>query len=81
MDIFATLSIMDLFATLSIMDLFAILSIRDFFATLSINDFEHNNTQYTSIECHYAECPSYLNVKLSVIMPNVAVLCVTAPLR
>jgi hypothetical protein len=47
----------------------------DSFATFSIND-----TQHTSIECCYAECPDYLNVLLSVIMLNAIMLSVMEPL-
>jgi hypothetical protein len=43
----------------------------DLVTTLSIND-----TQYNSIECHYAECRDYLNVMLSVVMLNVFMLSV-----
>ncbi len=38
--------------------------------TLSI-DIQHNSFEFHYAECCYAECHDYLNVMLSVIMPNV----------
>jgi hypothetical protein len=47
------------------------------------NDIQHNGdsygTQHNSIECHYAECRDYLNVKLSVVRLNGVRLSVIAP--
>jgi hypothetical protein len=56
------------------------LSIMGFVVTLSINYIQHNDTQPTSIECSYAECRDYLNVMLIVIMLNIVILSVVAPL-
>jgi hypothetical protein len=55
------------------------LSIMGSFATHSIKDIQHNHTQHISIDCcyaelHYVQCRDYLNVMLSVIMLNVAML-------
>ncbi len=72
-----TLSIMTFtIMTLSIM-IFRIMTfnIMGLVTTHSINDTQHRHSAY-SIECHYAEfhyaqCRSYLNVMLRVVMLNV----------
>jgi hypothetical protein len=46
------------------------------FETFSVNDIQYNDTQNTSFECHYAECPDYLNAMLSLIMLNFIMLSV-----
>jgi hypothetical protein len=38
---------------------------------LEINFIQYNDTPHTGIECRYAECRNYLNVKLGVVMLNV----------
>ncbi len=32
--------------------------------TLGIDDIQQNATQHNTIECHYAECHTYVNVML-----------------
>ncbi len=50
--------------------------------TLGINDIQHNETQHIpvlSVMLSYAECRDYLNAILSVVMLNVVMQIVVAP--
>ncbi len=50
--------------------------------TLGINDIQHNDTVLSVVVlCHFAECRYNLNVMLSVVMPNVLLQKVVAPLK
>jgi hypothetical protein len=53
-------------------------SIKDYFATLSINDTQHKNTLY---ERHYVESPYAECNALFIVVVNVVMLSIMAPIR
>jgi hypothetical protein len=56
-------------------------STRAYLRHSAINSIQHSDTQQTSIEFYYAQCHNYLNVMLSAVVLNVAMLDVVSPMN